>query len=88
MEILEKDYDEFEGRLKKLSYATDYIPSSDDLVCVMEDGKLPDRFVPFFMWLDMHHPEPIDEEEKKILKRIRKILYTSVEITEETDGAL
>ena len=54
----------------------------------MEDGKLPDRFVPFFMWLDMHHPEPIDEEEKKILKRIRKILYTSVEITEETDGAL
>mgnify|MGYP000798038708 FL=1 len=35
MEIPEKDYDEFEGRLKKLSYATDYIPSSDDLVCVM-----------------------------------------------------
>ena len=33
MEIPEKDYDEFEGRLKKLSYATDYIPSSDDLVC-------------------------------------------------------
>ena len=28
MEIPEKDYDEFEGRLKKLSYATDYIPSS------------------------------------------------------------
>ena len=40
MEIPEKDYDEFEGRLKKLSYATDYIPSSEDLVCVMEDGKL------------------------------------------------
>lgn len=88
MEIPEKDYDEFEGRLKELSYATDYIPSSEDLVCVMEDGKLPDRFVSFFMWLDMHHPEPIDEKEKKMLKRIRKILYASVEITEETDGAL
>lgn len=25
MEIPEKDYDEFEGRLKELSYATDYI---------------------------------------------------------------
>lgn len=35
MEIPEKDYDEFEGRLKKLSYATDYIPSSEDLVCVI-----------------------------------------------------
>lgn len=35
MEIPEKDYDEFEGRLKELSYATDYIPSSEDLVCVM-----------------------------------------------------
>lgn len=46
MEIPEKDYDEFEGRLKELSYATDYIPSSEDLVCVMEDGKLPDcRFL-------------------------------------------
>ena len=51
MEIPEKDYDEFEGRLKELSYATDYIPSSEDLGCVMEDGKLPDRFVSFFMYL-------------------------------------
>ena len=65
MEIPEKDYDEFEGRLKELSYATDYIPSSEDLVCVMEDGKLPDRFVSFFMWLDMHHRSRSMRKRKK-----------------------
>mgnify|MGYP004648091789 CR=1 FL=1 len=90
MQISANDYDELVDRLKKLSYASDYIPSADALDSIMEmepEGKiLPDRFVTFLIWVDMHHPEPTDEEEQMMLKRIRKILYTSVEITEEASG--
>lgn len=90
MQIPANDYDELVDRLKKLSYVSDYIPSADALDSIMEmgpEGKiLPDRFVTFLMWVDMHHPEPTDEEEQMMLKRTRKILYTSVEITEEASG--
>lgn len=93
MRLFEKEYDEFEKRLGELSYESDYIPSSEDLESIMkreDDGlKVPDRFVPFLMWIDMHHPDPIDEAEEESLKRIRKMLYHSMEIVEgeETEEA-
>ena len=87
MKLKEKEFDELEEKLKKLSYTSDYIPTAEEIVSIMEKGSdglvLPDRFVPFFMWLDMHHPDPIDAEEEMALKKIRKILYHSMEIVDE-----
>lgn len=86
MRLFEKEYDEFEKQLGELSYESDYIPSLEDLDSIVENGngemKVPDRFVLFLMWIDMHHPDPIDEYEKKSLKKIRKILCHSMEIME------
>lgn len=91
MKLFEKEYDEFEKQLGELSYESDYIPSLEDLDSIVKNGngelKVPDRFVPFLMWIDMHHPDPIDEYEEESLKKIRKMLYHNMEIVdgEETE---
>lgn len=69
-----------EDNIQELKYPTDYIPSLDDLDEMKKDI---DQYVPFLLWINAHHPEPLSLEDHDALKEIREIVYGYYDIVDD-----
>lgn len=79
IEIPEDEFDKLMERLDKIEMDKDnYIPSEDDIFDYIE--KHPERYYLYLLWYSEHKPRPQTEEEKKILKRVTKIINNTIVI--------
>lgn len=79
VEIPEEEFDKLMERLDKIEMdKDDYIPSEDDVFDYIE--KHPERYYLYLLWYSEHKPKPQTEEEKKILKRVTKIINNTIVI--------
>lgn len=57
----------------------EYIPSEEDMFYYIE--KNPEKYYLYLLWYSEHKPKPKTEEEKKILKRMTKIINKTIFIS-------
>lgn len=84
MHSIEFKVDEFDALMDEINKVEmeedDYIPSSDDVLDYIE--KYPERYYMYLLWYSEHRPKPKNEEEKRILKRITKIINNAIKVSE------
>lgn len=79
IQIREEDFDRLMEMLSSIKMEDDdYIPSEEDIFDYIE--RFPERYYLYLLWYSEHRPKPKNEEERKNLKKIIKIINNTIEI--------
>lgn len=74
-----EEFDKLMDELEEVQFDDDeYIPSMDDVLDYIE--KYTERYYLYLLWYSEHKPKPKTEEEKRILKRITKIINNVIDV--------
>lgn len=75
----EKEFDDLMNELDKVEMENDgYIPSEEDVFDYIE--RHPERYYLYLLWYSEHKPKPQTDEEKKILKKVTKIINQTIKV--------
>lgn len=79
IEMNEKEFDDLMNELDKVEMENDgYIPSEEDVFDYIE--RHPERYYLYLLWYSEHKPKPQTDEEKKILKKVTKIINQTIKV--------
>lgn len=80
IKFTEQKFDALMDTINKVPMEEDeYIPSEEDMFYYIE--KNPEKYYLYLLWYSEHKPKPKTEEEKKILKRMTKIINKTIFIS-------
>lgn len=79
IEMKEEEFDDLMDKLNQVEMEKDdYIPSEEDIFDYIE--KHPERYYMYLLWYSEHKPVPRTEEEKKLLKKVTKVINQAIKI--------